>query len=106
MMGSTAAGNLTNADHGIYGRANGRIGGANADTVVNTSHAHSTGAARVTSTAYATHDGPFDSEGVANVLAITGIDNAGGGATGASGTAAAKYKRVGRVATGIWMVKT
>jgi hypothetical protein len=108
MMGSTAAGNLTNASHGIYGRKNGTIGGANADTVVNTSHAHGTGAARVTgTTTFNAYGSPVGGDQpTQQYTAISSIDNAGSGATSAAGTGGAAYKRIGRVAVGIWMVKT
>jgi hypothetical protein len=107
MMGSTAADNLTNANEGIYGRSNGKIGGANHDAVVNTLHNHSGTSPVVTGTSGALYASNINNADPTLIQfnAVTGI-GAGGGTTGSSGTASAQYKRVGRVATGIWMVKT
>lgn len=107
MMGTTAAGRLVFATAGVYGRANGQIGGLNVDDVVNVSHSHSYGSARNTGSGtpvYALTSDPADPAYTA--ITPTTVDNAGSGTTGVSGTASQKYKRVGRVATGIWIVKT
>lgn len=103
MMGTTAAGNLAFADTGIYGRGNGQIAGANSDPVVNTQHSHSYGSARVTTTVSAETLSGIDGEVYTTV--VTALDNAGSGTSGVQGTASQKYKRVGRVAVGIWIVR-
>lgn len=113
MMGSTAKGALTFAGSGIYGRSNGQVAGAENDNVVNVQHTHSYGSARLTSggSLYAAINQPVNPDSGfpdPNFTTFTGgaIDNGGAGVTGAQGTASVKYKRVGRVATGIWIIKT
>jgi hypothetical protein len=105
MMGSTAAGNLTNANEGIYGRSNGKVGGANHDAVVNTSHNHSYSLTGVTATA-TVNSVTLGGDGTNPVTVVTAVGGLSGSTTGSAGTVSAQYKRVGRVATGIWMVKT
>lgn len=102
MMGSTAAGNLTAAGSGIYGRGR-AVQGAENDSVVNVNHNHSYNSPTVTATAVTALGYP---DGATPLTVVTAVGAISGGVTGSSGTTSQKYKRVGRVAPIIWMIKT
>lgn len=104
MMGSTAAGRVTFAGSGIYGRANAQSGGTETVVAPLKNHSHSTPRAGAGSTGLAVQGGDPDVASITVVTSVTPGD--GGGTTSTAGDAASgTHNNMPPVFTGIWIVR-